>query len=212
MKAIFLLLFFISGLLITKDIAFQPILPTNKLNNQAVKTTLTKNIKLSNQSLNKKENLIFDARSLGKFLFSVNDSGVLYLFNDPEMIQSLQNLYLREKQIKPIEAGIFRSPDFDWKEDPNELLIHFFVMQDETAAQRIQNKVEDRIFCRNGKFLLFIWPMRETAYRDGLLKLSHDSKGNLLAPPLEIIEKKIGNLSPEKNGKNDIYIFYEKQK
>ena len=212
MKTIFLFTLLISVSFNSKSIAADSIFPSNKLNNQVVKTTPTKNIKLSNQSLNKEKKLIFDARSLGKFLFSVNDSGVLYLFNDPEMIQSLQNLYLREEQIKPVEAGIFRSPDFDWKEAPNELLIHFFVMQDEAAAQRIQNKVEDRIFCRNGKFLLFIWPMCEIAYRNSLMKLSHDSKGNLLIPSLKITEKKTGNLFPEKNGKNDIYIFYEKQK
>ena len=91
---------------------------------------------VNTQKHNKEVFKITDARSLGKFLYSIDNFGVLFLPVDEKAIQDFQETYFANPKIKLVELGIFRSPDFDWKERQNELITHFFIAPNTDIAKK----------------------------------------------------------------------------
>ena len=149
---------------------------------------------------NKEVFKITDARSLGKFLYSINNFGVLFLPVDEKAIQGFQEIYFANQKIKLAEFGIFRSPDFDWKERQNELIIHFFVAPNTDIAKKMQKSSQLGTCYRNGKFIISPHPSRDITYINRFNSLVADVAGNLLAPPIETSEDKIHLLQADGKG------------
>lgn len=155
---------------------------------------------VNTQKHNKEVFKITDARSLGKFLYSIDNFGVLFLPVDEKAIQDFQETYFANPKIKLVELGIFRSPDFDWKERQNELIIHFFIAPNTDIAKKMQKSSQLGTCYRNGKFIISPHPSRDITYINKFNSLIADVDGNLLTPPFEIGEDKIHPLQVDGKG------------
>jgi len=56
------------------------------------------------------------------------------------------------EEFSLVENGVFRSPYFDWKENPKELIVHFWIAANEKEAQKAGTELlstwEIHYYCR----------------------------------------------------------------
>ena len=100
---------------------------------------------------------ITDGCSLGKFFFSLDDFGEIVTSNDSEVtwaeeLNFQKKIHFGSEEFLLIEYGVFRSPYFDWKENPKELIVHFWIAVNEKEAQKAGKAKPD--YYQHGKFII----------------------------------------------------------
>ena len=132
---------------------------------------------------------ITDGCSLGKFFFSLDDFGEIVTSNDSEVtwaeeLNFQKKIHFGSEEFLLIEYGVFRSPYFDWKENPKELIVHFWIAANEKEAQKA-GKAKPNYY-QHGKFIIIADGKNHQLYLDNFLKLLVDAQGNLEISPLRI--------------------------
>ena len=132
---------------------------------------------------------ITDGCSLGKFFFSLDNFGEAIISNDSETMKLEAMKFEKKisfdgKDFLLIEYGVFRSPYFDWKENSQELIVHFWVAANEIEAQKAARARSD--YYQRGKFIITVTGKNCQLYIDSFGKLYADAEGNLEISPLKI--------------------------
>jgi hypothetical protein len=135
---------------------------------------------------------ITDGCSLGKFFFSLDNFGEAIISNDSETMKLEAMKFEKKisfdgKDFLLIEYGVFRSPYFDWKENPRELIVHFWVAANEIDAQKAAKIRPD--YYQRGKFIITATGKNCQLYIDSFRKLYVGTEGNLEISPLRIDTK-----------------------
>ncbi len=125
---------------------------------------------------------IDDYQSLGQYLYSVADFGIM------KHSDMLLGVGVRDESVLPEGMAIFCSPDFDWKERQDELIIHVLHFSDLESAARYQDELKDNPRAvtplRRGRFVLSGADKHSKPYFEAFADLEVAEDGNLLAPPL----------------------------